>query len=205
MPSKSKSKGNTHERDVAARLSVWWGKEFRRTPNSGALRWQGTSWVYGDLLPPEDCPFAIEAKHYAEVELAEILGRQKQQPGTGLISVWWYGQTVPDAQRASRDLGRPVEPMLVWRRRRFEPASEVQLQLAGRIDDRSVANGQPPNRGRCQGLSRSEMRDDDLQPSLRASIRADSRRAVRSSAFGTCRRFRRISGITICDRPRRWH
>ena len=125
MPSLRKA-GNTHERAVAARLSTWYGQEFRRVPNSGALRWQGASWVYGDILPPEGFPFVIEAKHYHEVELAEIFGRREAKPGTGLVARWWFEQTVPDAERASRDLKRPIEPLLVWKRDHGRPRSNAQ-------------------------------------------------------------------------------
>lgn len=125
MPSKSKVKGNNNEYDVRDRLSAWLGKPFVKSPNSGALRWGNGIWTYGDLVPPEGFPFVCEAKHYETIVFDDILGRRTKktksnpdpQPsfGTGLVAEFWYEQTVPDAQRATRELGRPIEPLCVWK------------------------------------------------------------------------------------------
>lgn len=126
MTSRSKQKGSSHERDVAEILTAWHGKKFQRVPNSGALRWGAQSaWHYGDILPPQDFPFVIEAKHWASVTFDDVLGRRLQaRPGkpalpasfgTGQVAGWWYDQAIPDAVRATAELSRSVEPMLVWK------------------------------------------------------------------------------------------
>lgn len=61
----SKAKGNKHEREVAKLLSEWSGKEWHRTPMSGALHWKGDKRVISDIVPPADLdfPFSIECKN----------------------------------------------------------------------------------------------------------------------------------------------
>jgi hypothetical protein len=115
MTSKSKNKGNTHERDVADKLSQWYGDKFLRIPNSGALRWGGAAWVYGDLLPPEGFPYVMECKHYAEIIFEEVLGTKSSPSGCSRVSEWWYTQAVPDAERALRETGKKVLPLLLWK------------------------------------------------------------------------------------------
>ncbi|TXH17529.1 MAG: hypothetical protein E6R03_03685 [Hyphomicrobiaceae bacterium] len=115
MTSKSKGKGNSHERDVAEKLSNWYGSKFLRIPNSGALRWGGAAWVYGDLLPPEDFPFVMECKHYAEIVFEEVLGTSQSPSGCSRVSEWWFTQAVPDAERAFKDTGKLVLPLLFWK------------------------------------------------------------------------------------------
>lgn len=115
MTSKSKGKGNAHERDVADKLTQWYGEKFLRIPNSGALRWQGAAWVYGDLLPPEGFPFVMECKHYAEIVFEEVLGTKNSPSGCSRVSEWWFTQAVPDADRAHRETGKQVLPLLFWK------------------------------------------------------------------------------------------
>jgi len=114
MPSKSKTKGSSAEREVAKLLSTWFGQEFKRVPNSGALRWGGASWVYGDLLPPESFPGIIESKHYANVDLDGLL-RLKVQDSNPLG--WWL-QVVSDVARCYQDTGMALQPILVWKANR---------------------------------------------------------------------------------------
>jgi hypothetical protein len=126
MAGKSKAKGSAHERAVADTLTTWYGKQFKRVPNSGALRWGAEStWHYGDLLPPQGFNVCVEAKHYAHICFDEILGRPRKprpgQPsippsfGDGHVATWWYEQTIPDAARATEELGTPVDCLLVWK------------------------------------------------------------------------------------------
>ncbi len=125
MPSKSKAKGNNNEYDVRDRLSAWYGKPFSKTPNSGAMRWNGNLWTYGDLIPPEELHWVFECKHYSEVTFDDMLGRRTNKSkknlnpcpefGTGLVADWWYSQTVVDAERATEELGFPVEGALIFK------------------------------------------------------------------------------------------
>ncbi len=114
MPSKSKTKGNNAEREVAKALSEWWEEDFKRIPNSGALRWGGASWVYGDLLPPETFPGIIESKHYAEIDLDGLL-RLKVADGNPL---GWWAQVVSDVVRCYQDTGLALQPILVFKANR---------------------------------------------------------------------------------------
>lgn len=112
MPAKSKSKGNTNERKIAKILSRWCGDEFLRIPNSGALRWKGKAWVYGDLLPPPDFPLCVfEAKHYRDVDLDKIL-----RVGVAEDNVLgWWQQVCLDSQRCTNETGWDPMPVLVFK------------------------------------------------------------------------------------------
>ena len=111
----AKTKGNTFEREVAKIMSSWSGEEFHRLPASGALRWHGKIWTFGDLLPPESFPVVVECKHHHEVSVDALLGNKRHGPGKGQIADWWWGQCVPDAERAAEQTGRHCEPILVWK------------------------------------------------------------------------------------------
>ena len=111
MPSASKTKGNSFERDTAKRLSLWWGESFQRTPNSGALRWNGASWTYGDLLPPESFPAVVECKHYKKIDTDAIM---RLKPGDGNILGWWL-EVQEDAGRCYQETRVVVQPLLVYK------------------------------------------------------------------------------------------
>lgn len=79
MSSKSKTKGNNFERDVAKQLTEIYGKTFTRVPNSGAfvgglnsarkenLSETQTKIYKGDLIPPDDFPcLVLECKFYKD-------------------------------------------------------------------------------------------------------------------------------------------
>ena len=112
MPSAGKKKGNTHESWMADALTKWYGQPFKRMPASGALRWKGASFVYGDILPPEDFPFIIECKHYKHVDLDEIL---RLDPDRGYITWWYYSQLLSDVQRCREETGQSCTPMLLFK------------------------------------------------------------------------------------------
>jgi hypothetical protein len=114
MPHASKIKGNSNERDVAKLLSPWWGEEFQRTPNSGALRWNGSTWTYGDLLPPETFPAVVECKHYKAINTDGIL---HLKPGADNILGWWL-EVQADSQRCYQETGRVVQPLLIYKANR---------------------------------------------------------------------------------------
>jgi hypothetical protein len=63
-------------------------KPFVKTPNSGALRWCGILWVYGDLCYPEGFAFGVEVKNDDEVSLDGQLGRRSAPYGTGQVADW---------------------------------------------------------------------------------------------------------------------
>ena len=132
MPSASKVKGNKNERDVAASLSAWWGEEFKRTPNSGALRWKGASWTYGDILPPESFPAVVECKHYEGVDLDEVI---RCAPTPHNILGWWK-ETTADSYRCYSETALPVQPILVYKQnripRRIVIEAEFFIALGGR-------------------------------------------------------------------------
>jgi len=111
MASKSKTKGNAAEREVAKILSTWFGSDFKRIPNSGALRWGGASFVYGDLLPPEAFPGIIESKFYKQVDLDGLL-RLSVRPVNPLG--WWL-QVVDDVQRCYSDTRAALQPVLIFK------------------------------------------------------------------------------------------
>ena len=118
MASKSKAKGSGGERRTAAILSAWWqGEPFRRVPNSGALRWGGKAWCYGDLLPPDDCPCVWECKSYADVDLASLLNGDGEK---SIIKKWWYEQLLPDQERCEKGTGKRVQAALVFKKDRCQ-------------------------------------------------------------------------------------
>jgi hypothetical protein len=112
MPSSSKAKGNRFESEIASYFTKWWGRsQFKRMPSSGALRWQGKIWTFGDLLVPEDFNALVECKHYKIVSTDAILH-------SGLESYqmhWWTQQCLKDAKRASEQLEKSIHPLLIWR------------------------------------------------------------------------------------------
>jgi hypothetical protein len=132
VPSPSKVKGNKNERDVAKTLSSWWGEEFKRTPNSGALRWKGASWTYGDILPPESFPAVVECKHYSDIDLDEVI---RCAPTDSNILGWWR-ETTEDAQRCYEETNVPAQPILVYKQnrvpRRIVIEAEFLIALGGR-------------------------------------------------------------------------
>ena len=115
MAGKSKKKGSAHESAVAKILSAWADEEFKRVPSSGALRWAGASWVYGDLLPPESLPVVIECKHHHEVSVEDLLWNGLKTSGLPKLVKWW-DQVEDDAHRCFQETGTHVEPLLCWKR-----------------------------------------------------------------------------------------
>lgn len=109
---KSKEIGNNYERKIAKLFTKWWGQEFRRVPNSGALRWAGVWWSYSDLLPPDDCLMIIECKHHRSAPRLENL-LHESKPKTGPY-VWWE-QVCQDWKRFKNEVGYPPFKLLVYR------------------------------------------------------------------------------------------
>ena len=86
MPSKSKTKGSSFEREVAKDLSELYEDSFVRTPSSGAYV-GGTNVIRkerlsegqiqsfrGDIIPPDDWKyFNVECKSYADFPFHQLL------------------------------------------------------------------------------------------------------------------------------------
>lgn len=110
--SKSKAKESRHISQVIPILDRWWGASFKKTPASGALRWNSGHWIWGDIVPPEDLFLAIECKSHLEFDVDEIIRKGWQH---GKITWYWYDQTIGYATAASKVLGRAVYPALIFK------------------------------------------------------------------------------------------
>lgn len=97
MPSKSKNKGNTFEREVAKFLSDTYNEPFVRVPNSGAyvggsnshrisfLNENQTKSFKGDIIAPDTwMNFNCECKNYADLPFHQILTGDCKQLDTWL-------------------------------------------------------------------------------------------------------------------------
>lgn len=108
------AKEGRHVAEVITILNDWWGgsQVFKKMPSSGALRWGGSHFTYGDLVPPEDCPFVFELKSHAEIEMDAVL---RQRWDANKLTWFWYGQTIPDAIRATQELGKTIYPIMIYK------------------------------------------------------------------------------------------
>lgn len=92
MPSRSKSKGSSFEREVAKFLSDLYNESFVRVPNSGAfiggsnthrkdsLSENQIKGFKGDIIPPDTWHnFNAEAKNYADFPFHLVLGGECKQ------------------------------------------------------------------------------------------------------------------------------
>lgn len=105
MPSKSKTKGKTFERDVCRFLTTLYNESFTRVFDSGAFtggknahRRQTLSENQvrarkGDIIPPDDWKyFNSECKSYAEFPFHQLLSQ-----GPVLLLETWFEQTLEAA------------------------------------------------------------------------------------------------------------
>lgn len=127
MPNKSKTKGNSFERQVAAKLTEWWGSPFHRIPNSGALRWGDANFTYGDILPPSDCPVVIECKSYAKIDLSTCLYENYKN---SLVYQWFFEQLRVDVDRAKADSNLILEPLLIFKSNNHKPILAMESIVA---------------------------------------------------------------------------
>lgn len=102
----SKSKGNRFERQIADKLSDWWGMKFNRTPQSGGASWAEQNNAVGDIVPPKNSgfPLVIECKDREGWTIDNILLNNKEP------NEWWK-QVVGDASKAK------LTPCLVFKRK----------------------------------------------------------------------------------------
>lgn len=137
MASPSKAKGNRFESEVAKALTIWSGKTFQRTPSSGALRWSGTFWTFGDLTPPEDFKFVIECKSYEDASdfLVRLLlpNCETESDASTSFCSWWYRQAVADAERASAQLGRTFGALLFWKQTHQKARICIDAEVYGKL------------------------------------------------------------------------
>ena len=94
MPSKSKIKGSTYERDIARYLTETYGQTFVRVPTSGA--YVGGSNAHrastldrhqlaahkGDIQPPSGWQINIEVKNYASIPWHQMINQECKQLDT---------------------------------------------------------------------------------------------------------------------------
>jgi hypothetical protein len=101
---KSKAKGSAFELKIAKLLTEEFGKEFRRTPLSGALEW-----MKGDLIVIDDTawfPWTIECKSYAEIDWSNLLTAKSSD-----LHTFWQ-QTLRESKTMQR------KPLLIFRANR---------------------------------------------------------------------------------------
>lgn len=118
MPSKSKTKGCTFERDVAKDLNKWFDtNEFARTFGSGAFVGK-TNWVKragmasevknalaGDIMVPAWFPFNIECKNYQDSPIYHNILTEK---GDSILD-GWLGKSIHDA------INTKMLPMVIFK------------------------------------------------------------------------------------------
>lgn len=121
-------KGKNFEREIAEMFEAWYGKPFRRTPNSGGLAIQARE-IAGDLICDDPAfPFLVEIKKHEGWELSSILllGRRRFEETTTEsgkdrtceILAWW-NQAVREAKGIKRI------PMLVFSKNYHQPVAVV--------------------------------------------------------------------------------
>ncbi len=101
-------RSKTHERRVAALLTEWSGKEFRRRKVEGHDRSVIARESTADVIAVEhDFQFSVEAKCGVGFSLDALLAT----PKTCKATVWW-GQACYDARLVSEVLGITIYPMI---------------------------------------------------------------------------------------------
>lgn len=110
---KSKRKGASFEKTVAALFSAYLGCSVRRTPGSGGWATVGSFGPRGDLVfALQKVPFVVECKKHEGWDLTDLLTRVrgKDTTSTNSIERWW--------QQCLRDCSPKKIPMLVFARNR---------------------------------------------------------------------------------------
>ena len=114
-----RSKGKRGEYKVRDALTLWTGKEFNRTPSSGAFGTINKIHEFvGDLVCEDpDFPFCVEVKNHEGWELGQLLTSSNPQ-----ILQWW-GQATIQATKSGK------YPMLVILRNRAKPLVVVDASF----------------------------------------------------------------------------
>jgi len=119
----SKNKGASYERKIAKVFSQWSGKEFYRTPASGAWASQrlGQDSQSGDIVAPSSInfPFSVELKNHEGISLENFMRSNGEIPQ-------FFTQNIGDAVRAKK------VPMLIVHKNRSPnylavPNNEIML------------------------------------------------------------------------------
>jgi len=105
-------KGKAFEKTVANMLGKWWwGKPFRRSPQSGAWdKFQSDDQHVspGDIYAPSGAhfPFSVECKKQEKWNLFDLINPKREKPRLHM----WLDQCIRDAESAG------LEPLLVFSR-----------------------------------------------------------------------------------------
>ncbi len=135
---RSRNKGAAFERIAARELAAWWGSgpgSFRRTPLSGG--WDRTR-AAGDLLVPDDFPWAIECKSTKTWSVEQLL------TGRGALLDYWR-----QACEAAAYSAPPRLPVLLLCRRGI--GTLAMLRHGDLPADRIGPFPQPQIRGMIEG------------------------------------------------------
>lgn len=126
----SKEKGNRFERQVADKLSNWWGGKFNRTPQSGGASWAEQNNAVGDIVPPPNMgfPLVIECKDREGWTIDNVLLNNKEPHD-------WWKQVVGDASKSN------LVPCLVFKRKYSQ--IYVALPYIEEVYDDFRENGSP--------------------------------------------------------------
>lgn len=126
----SKEKGNRFERQVADKLSNWWGGKFNRTPQSGGASWAEQNNAVGDIVPPPNMgfPLVIECKDREGWTIDNVLLNNKEPHD-------WWKQVVGDASKSN------LVPCLVFKRKYSQ--IYVALPYIEEVYDDLRENGSP--------------------------------------------------------------
>lgn len=107
MSKKSRNKGQRGEREIAKKLSEWWGSEFTRTPMSGGFHTKEfrDDWnAGGDIVTPDETfPFSVEIKWQENWNFEQLITAPKCK-----IWQWW--------EQATSECPEGKTPLLVFKR-----------------------------------------------------------------------------------------
>lgn len=121
-----KKKGSAFQRAVAKLLEDSTGEVWKSVAASGALRWGGTHWTWGDILPPEGYYICIECKHHANISIDPLIFKDSLERSDTRQFLDFWAQAVGDAERASKALEKNVTPVLVFKKNYGRPIAVLR-------------------------------------------------------------------------------